>query len=189
MPQAPQQGEDAPDLSQNAPGLTPVFMWAETNRTAVMWLAWIAMLAALWGLNHLTGWVGHIPLYIEARAEKSGGEAPRWIRTWAAWVRLAPIGRAYEVINLSLRMLGRSQPVHVTPAERANRLIGLVPAAQARVRELTAQHERALFAGGEASLSAARRAAFVILARTIQTRLIQLAQSLDERFSRPNSFR
>lgn len=183
--------EDNPnptDQTQNNLIQAVVDFWA-TYRSVFIWLMWITFLAALWGLDRRTGWVGRIPLYIETRAERNGSEAPRWVRTWAAWVRLAPIGRAYETINLSLRMLGSSQPLYATPAERAKRLVGLVPTAQARVQELTAQHERALYAGGESELSAARTAAFVILLRTIQTRLIQWGQSLEEKFSRPNSFR
>jgi hypothetical protein len=160
-----------------------------TYRSTVIWVAWIALLLALWGLDLRTGWVGRIPLYIEARTERNGAEPPRWVRTWAAWIRLSPIGRAYETINLSLRILSSPQPIYATPAERAKRLVSLVPAAQVRVQELTAQHERAVYAGAGSELSSARKAAFFILLHTIQTRLIQLGRSLDERFSRPNSFR
>jgi transglutaminase-like putative cysteine protease len=176
------------DQTQNNVILSIVAFLA-THRSAIIWIMWIAFLLALWGLDRRTGWVGRIPLYIEARAERNGAEPPRWVRTWAAWIRLSLIGRAYETINLSLRILSNPQPMHATPVERANRLVSLVPAAQARVKELTAQHERAVYAGGVSQLSTARKAAFFILLRTIQTRLIQLTQSFDERFSRPNSFR
>ena len=168
---------------------TPVIPWTMRYRSTIVWVSWIAILLALWGLNRQTGWVGRIPLYLEQRAQRSGNEPPRWIRTWARWTRLTSVERAYESINLSLRTLGDPQPIHVTPAERANRLVGLVPAAQAWVQELTAQHERVLFAGAESRGSVARKAAFFILLTTIQARLIQLEDSFEERFSRPNSFR
>ncbi|MEW5940632.1 MAG: hypothetical protein AB1750_13260, partial [Chloroflexota bacterium] len=169
--------------------LTPVIPWTVTYRSAVVWASWIAILLSLWGLDRLTGWVGRIPLYLESRLEQSGRAAPRWIRIWAAWTRLSPIGRAYETINLSLRMLGAPQPVYVTPAERARRLTNLVPAAHARVQALSEAHERALYAGAESSPSKGRLSAFIILLSAIRTRLIQLGKSFEERFSRPDSFR
>jgi transglutaminase-like putative cysteine protease len=180
---------DPRDRERDLADITPTIPWTTTYRSFIVWLSWTAILLALWGLNRLTGWVGRIPIYLESRLERSGRAAPGWIRAWAAWARLSPIGRAYETINLSLRMLGEPQPFYVTPAERARRLTSLVPAAQDRVRELTEAHERAAYALAASPVAKSRRAAAVILFTTIRARLIQLGSSLEERFSRPDSFR
>jgi len=186
LPVRPDTGE--PVTPQTTP-TKPAIPWTVTYRLPIVWVSWIALLLALWGLNRQTGWVGRIPVYLETRALRAGNEPPRWIRLWAGWTRLAPVARAYESINLSLRVMGESQPAHVTPAERAKRLTSLVPAAQAWVKELIEEHERVLYAGGESRVSVARKSALFILLTTIWARLIQLGASFEERFSRPNSFR
>jgi hypothetical protein len=85
-------------------------------------------------------------------------------------------------------MLGDPQPVHATPEERAGRLSLLMPGMQPRVRALTEQHELALYAGVGSKVSTARGHAVLILFASIWTRLLQLGRSIEERFSRPNSF-
>jgi hypothetical protein len=187
-PAAPLDERPSRDQERDEANITPVVPWTVTYRSTIVWVSWLAILLSLTGLDRLTGWVGRIPLFIEATAERSGRRAPRWIGVWAAWVRLSPIGRAYETINLSLRILEQPQPAYVTPAERARRLTSLVPDAQARVQGLSEAHERALFAGEETNVSKARLAAAVILLTTIRARLIQLGNSFEQRFFRPDSF-
>ncbi len=180
---------DPADRSKDEEGLTPLVPWFETNRNAVLWILFALFIAGLWMLDQRTGWFGRIPLALEERAERRGTSLPRWIRIWAAWTRLSPAARSFEMVNLSLRLLGDPQPMHATPDERAERLIRLIPGNQARVRALTGLHTLALYAGTEANASTARRHAIVILFASLWTRLLQLGRYLEERFSRPDSFR
>ena len=180
---------DPADRAKDEEGLAPVAAWYETNRIPVLWTVFALLILTLWLLDRRTGWVGRIPLALEERAERRGTQAPRWIRTWAAWTRLSPIARSFETINLSLRLLGDPQPIHATAGERGERLERLVPRARSRVQALTEQHALALYAGIESRDSSARWNAFIILIVAIGTRLLQLGRSLEERFSRPNSFR
>ena len=177
------------DRAKDEEGLAPVLPWFIANRAPILWILLALTLLILWTLDRRTGWVGRIPIALEERAERRGTQAPRWIRIWAAWTRLSPIARSFETVNLSLRLLGDPQPIHATPGERAGRLITLIPGAQARVQALTGQHELALYAGVESKTFTARRHGLMILFAAIGTRLLQLGRSVEERFSRPNSFR
>ncbi|MBV6396548.1 MAG: hypothetical protein HFACDABA_02146 [Anaerolineales bacterium] len=182
--------EDEPaDRSKDEEGLTPLTPWYVTRRVPVLWTLLALLVAALWLLERRTGWMGRIPLAIEARAERNGTQAPRWIRTWAAWARLSPVARSFEAVNLSLWLLGDAQPIHATPGERAARLNRLLPGMQARVQALTEQHALALYAGIPSNISGARWSAGLILLTAIWTRLLQWRRIFEERFSRPNSFR
>ena len=172
---------EAPPTNLPSTPTTPVTPWTIQYRALLIGIISALLLLLLWELNRRIGWVGRIPIYIEARLEHGGNVPPRWLQIWAAWIRLPPIGRAYETINLSLRMLGHPQPFHATPAERSQQLIQVLPAAQARVEELTAQHEHALYAGTASDVAQARQAALMILLTTIWTRLIQLGQSFKKR--------
>ena len=180
---------DPADRSKDEEGLNLLSPWYMLNRAPILWILFALLIAVLWLLDHRTGWLGRIPIALEERAERRGTQAPRWIRMWAAWTRLSPISRSFETVNLSLWLLGDPQPIHATPGERAGRLSLLVPGAQVRVDALTRQHELALYAGVEARASAARREASFILIAVIWARLLQLGRSLEDRFSRPNSFR
>lgn len=184
----PNVESEPPERIREPENAYPKTPWYVTYRSLINWLAATLIPILLWLLDKRTGWFGRIPQYLEARALRAGNEPPRWIRIWAGWTRLTPIERAFESINASLRALGHPQPIHVTPGERARRLIGLLPAAQLQVQALTEQHERALYARAETNPSIARRAALVILFSAIRARLIQWGQSVEERIARPNSF-
>lgn len=168
---------------------SPGLPWIVTNRALALTFFLALLTLMLWLLDRTTGWISRVPIALEERAERRGSQVPRWIRTWAAWTRLSPIARSFETVNLSLWLLGNPQPVSATPEERARRLSTLIPGAQERVRALTEQHELALYAGVESNVSMARRRGTIILVAAIWARLLQLGHDLEERFTRPNSFR
>lgn len=145
----------------------------------------LTLAIVLWILDRRTGWVGRVPVYLEARVERSGGRAPRWIRTWAAWTRLTPVERAFQAVNLSLRWLGEAAPAHATPRERAERLIRRMPRAQAEVQKLTAQHEAALFGRGAVSLPAARLSALKVLLYAFRVIIAEIFSGIRDRIAPP----
>lgn len=108
---------------------------------------------------------------LKAAFEQSGWETPAWLETWSAWASLTSIERYFQSINISLRWMGKPQPIHATAAERAKILEKLLPAAAPSIAALLQQLEAELFRphGGDAAL--ARRAAWRILLQTVWARL------------------
>jgi len=70
---------------------------------------------------------------------------PLWLQDWLRWAEQTPAERSFEAINLCLRLLGKPQPIHATPGERAALLSDLLPEAAAAIDQLTQQHVAALF--------------------------------------------
>jgi transglutaminase-like putative cysteine protease len=95
--------------------------------------------------------------------ERNGWETPRWLNRWVRWTSLTSIERSFQSINSGLRWMGKPQPVHSTPAERAQTLIELIPSAAPAIESLLHEYQSALFSrrGGDSSLT--RRAAWIIL--------------------------
>jgi transglutaminase-like putative cysteine protease len=87
---------------------------------------------------------------------------PRWLQDWLRWTEQTPAERAFETINLCLRLLGNPQPVHATPIERAAALSTLLPDAAAAIEQLTEEHIRALFSPAAPAPNNAWRAALSI---------------------------
>jgi transglutaminase-like putative cysteine protease len=112
-----------------------------------------------------------VPVFIRAQIEKSGGEAPRWVVRWEFWSRLSLIEKAFESINVGLRALGTPAPVHATPAERADRLIELLPEIAPQVKLLLDEHQTSLYTPRTANTERARRAAHQIRMRILAARL------------------
>lgn len=99
--------------------------------------------------------------------ERGGREAPAWLH----WGALSPIERAFQSVNLSLRWMGRPQAVHNTPAERAALLKRLVPNAADNIEVVLNELQAELFSPRGGNTPAARRAAWVILFKTVYARL------------------
>lgn len=112
-----------------------------------------------------------VPAFIRTQIERSGGEAPGWIVRWEHWGKLTPIEKAFESINFGLRQLGSPAPIHATPAERADALIGLLPEISLLVKSLLDEHQTSLYTLGQANRDRARRSALQIRAQILSARL------------------
>lgn len=99
--------------------------------------------------------------------ENNGWNTPAWLNSWIRWAELTPIERSFQSINTGLSWMGKPQPLHVTPAERAGILMELIPDTAPSINILLREHQSALFTphGGDASLT--RRAAWKILYQII----------------------
>jgi transglutaminase-like putative cysteine protease len=111
---------------------------------------------------------------LKTMIEKNGWNVPAWLNNWLLWNSIPPIERYFHGINISLRWMGKPQPIHITAAERAAILRELVPASASSIETLLHEHQSHLFSlhGGNESL--ARRAAWSIIYQTIYTRLKNL---------------
>jgi hypothetical protein len=103
--------------------------------------------------------------------ERYGWKAPQWISIWAIWAEMSPIERSYQQINRSLRKLGQPQPMEATPADRARRLIKILPRAEKAILVLAQEHQNALYTQSQASLSRARQASWKIVLETLRARI------------------
>ena len=104
-------------------------------------------------------------------AEQKGWGIPAWLNRWVRWASLTPIEKSFQSINNALGWMGKPQPVHATPAERAEILMGLLPSAATAIEILLREHQAALFSprAGDASLS--RRAAGTVLYSTLTAQI------------------
>jgi transglutaminase-like putative cysteine protease len=112
-----------------------------------------------------------LPIFLRAQIERSGAEAPGWIVRWEHWGRLSPIEKSFESINFGLRQLQSPAPIHATPAERADKLIEMLPEVSAEVKLLVDEHQTSLYTTRPANGDQARRAAYQIRMQIISARL------------------
>lgn len=108
---------------------------------------------------------------LTSMVERSGWESPAWLNIWTGWSMLTPIERYFHSINVSLRWLGKPQAVHITAAERAAILQGLLPSAAAAIESLLHEHQSALFSPNGGNVKIARRAAWSIIYRALRRRI------------------
>jgi len=110
-------------------------------------------------------------LILRAFVERNGGEAPRWLVQWTDWTVLTPIEKYFNNINRALKWMGKPQPVHATPSERAETLKRLVPSASTSIDSLLDEHQSALFSSHGGNLPIARRAAWMVISQSLIKRL------------------
>ena len=106
-------------------------------------------------------------LILKNFVEHNGWETPGWLNRWVRWTSLTPFERSFQSINTSLHRLKKPQPVHATPAQRAEILIGLLPAAAPEIEILLREHQSALFSPRTGDAALAARAARTVLYQTL----------------------
>lgn len=108
---------------------------------------------------------------LKTAIERNGWNVPVWLTNWLSWSTAPPIERHFQSINLSLRWMGKPQPVHVTAAERAALLQTLLPSAAESIGILLHEHQSSLFSprGGDEVLT--RRASRRIINQTLANRI------------------
>jgi transglutaminase-like putative cysteine protease len=149
----------------------------ETPLARGLWISfWILLAAVLVLFNARYDWAQKIPVLITESYARSGAQPPAWVDRWARWNNISPIERSFQAVNLSLRWLGRPQPMHVTPVERALTLKKLLPAASGPVEVLLAEHQSALYSPRPGNPARARQASLEILLKTLQARLHKLVE-------------
>jgi transglutaminase-like putative cysteine protease len=135
-------------------------------------IAWISISLLLVGLMVLAfrrhRLLNRVPLVLSTNLERLGLSTPAWLGTWIIWNQMTSVERSFASINLSLRWLGKPQPVYATAAERAAELIKSLPAARVYIETVSSEHQSALFARRSADLSRARHAGMMILLHTLR---------------------
>ncbi len=146
--------------------------FAQTTLGRFVWMISLILLAAgLYFLNLRTGWLGRLPDFLVDSYSRTITPAPAWIRRWAGWNKMSSIERSFQAVNLSLQWLGKPQPKHFTPIERARNLEILLPSASVAIDSLLAEHQSSLFTRRPGDPVRARQAAFNLLTKTVRARL------------------
>jgi transglutaminase-like putative cysteine protease len=122
-----------------------------------------------------------LPLYLSRALEGIDVPTPVWMENWSRWNQLSPVEQSFTSINLSLRWLGKPQPMDATPAERAATLKKLLPSASAHVEALRSELESALFTPRPANSSRARRASLLIVFHTFRALVLNFLGAIEGR--------
>lgn len=126
------------------------------------------------------------PVIIEGVFNRFGIRPPEFIRRWARQASLPSLTRSYLEINNALTRLGQAPAYADTPAERADSLETILPAARSHSRQLIGEYQRATFSPLPADDSSAREAADEIRGLSYRERLRQVTGSLLRRIQAPS---
>ncbi len=126
---------------------------ANTRRFRVSRTGWWVIISVvvaaigygIWRYNKKSPLAQRIPLFVRRQYQQRGLAVPPWVERWVRWSESSSVERSFHAINQSLAWLGKPQPPHVTPVERAQLLKALVPLLAEDVDLLTQEHEQTLF--------------------------------------------
>ncbi len=134
--------------------------------------------------NQRFGLVERLPSWISNSYTRSGSPIPRWVRRWERWTHLGSIERSFHSVNYSLTSLGKPQPMHITPLERAAVLREMLPDAGPLIDTLLHEHQASLYTSTPGNPVLARRAAWKLVGRALRARLLEAWDRFDRRFDR-----
>ncbi|HNO94199.1 MAG TPA: transglutaminaseTgpA domain-containing protein [Anaerolineales bacterium] len=165
--------EFTPDQEPNVPdgGSASARSWLDWLASLLPWLGGVFFILLGIVLKRRFAPQVTVASVMKRAIDRSGWNAPRWLRRWLAFATQPAIQRHFHNINISLRLLKRPQPVHVTAAERAQTLKGLLPSASASIDSLLNELQAELFTPNGGNEAIARRAAWDILSKTVQSKL------------------
>ncbi len=148
-------------------------------RSIVVWVIILLVVLftgyGIWFLNHKRAIGRRIPQFVRAFYQHYGLSIPPWLEKWERWSNAALVERSFQTINQSLAWLGKPQPPHATPAERAELLKTILPTLAQEIDSLKKEHEDTLFSPTPGDPAKAMHAAWVIrsgTARAILRRFI-----------------
>jgi transglutaminase-like putative cysteine protease len=166
-PLSAQQPAPVPDESQNPDELPVKPKPEETdNQTGqssqrslwqrglltLLWSAAIFLVAFAFHLmNQRYGLATRAAEYVLSATERRGERGLVWVRNVALYVLANPFERAFHPVNVSLRWMGESPAVHLTPAERAKALKAIMPEAEEEIETLLREYQSAQYSprGGD----------------------------------------
>lgn len=155
----------------------------ENAETPPPWLkqnliGWFSISAGVIGMGFIAFFIKRkyapntrIALILKTAFEKWHWIIPHWLGKFLTWASLPSIEKNFHTINISLKWMGASQPLHATAMERAKALQNVLPSANDSIEILLKEYQSALFSPRNGDENIARRAAWNILLQTIYTRL------------------
>lgn len=86
-----------------------------------------------------------LPEVLENGIRAMGFKPPSIVVQWNLSTKLSPLEKSYQRINTALRILRCPPPIHYTPAERATKLLKVLPEATAEINQLLAHYQQVLY--------------------------------------------
>ena len=99
-----------------------------------------------------------LPVMLETSIRKRKLTVPGWIERWSQRARLSPFEKAFGIMDHAHWVLGKRAQAALTPAERVDSLIELLPEALKPARVLLTEYHQAEFSPHPANLATARSA-------------------------------
>ena len=158
----------SPNLEEEA---VPIVTWQSALLPVLTWLGVAAFILLGLFLKKRFAPQATATSILKRAIERAGWTPPHWFQKWLTFINRPAIERHFHSVNLSLRLMKRPQPAHVTAGERAWILKHILPSAADSIETLLGEHEAELFTphGGNAALTG--KAALNILYKTLQRRL------------------
>jgi transglutaminase-like putative cysteine protease len=97
-----------------------------------------------------------VPETMVKALNKLGIPPPRFLTNWIFYLKLPPPSRSYMEINHAIERLGKQPEVNITPAERADLLVSLLPAAEAPASLLLKEYQASVYSTHHANAALAR---------------------------------
>lgn len=150
------------------------------RRSVLFWISlallFMLTLGALgWRLEQRQPLAQRMPRAVRAFYNYYHFKNPLWLERWLRWSEASPAEHAFHSVNQSLRWLGKPQPAHATPIERALLLKTLLPEAAGEIDILSTTLEKNLFTPVPSNTSGAYRASwdlrFLTVRKIIRARL------------------
>lgn len=178
-----QGAEPTPQASQNPTNL-PSQNGGIPYQSILVWVIIFSMLAVagygIWRFNRRKAIAQRIPHFLHRFYRQRGLDIPAWLENWERWSNLTPVERSFQAINQSLTWLGKPQPSHATPAERAELLKSLLPMTAQEIETLKLEHENTLFSQRPGDPLKATQAAWIIRLQTLRAILRRIVGAKDE---------
>ena len=96
-----------------------------------------------------------LPVLIENGMRKRKMSIPGWIQRWSWRARLSPFQRVFRILDHAHWILGKKITSSLTPSERVNSLIDLLPEATNPAQSLLLQYQQAEYSEHPADIQQA----------------------------------
>ncbi len=157
-----EEGIDSPSSQTTAP-LPPLSL--------ILMLILLIFVAASIYISQRYSLPTRLPTFVRSTIERPGFEAPRWVLNWERWVKLTSIEKSFESVNFALRQLKSPLPIHATPIERADKLVGLLPGISLNAKVLLDEHQTSLYTSRIADAKRAKHAARAVRYQALLARI------------------
>jgi len=175
--------ERGPRIDESGVTEAPPFAATALGR-ATFFALWVLAIGALLFVERRFRLTDLVPVYISKAYTRNGATPPDWVDRWVRWNSLTSIERSFHAVNVSLRWMGKPQPMYVTPSERATLLKEILPSAHLSIDILLEEHQAALFSRRPGNMTRARRSALSLLGTALRARVADFWDGIRSRIER-----
>lgn len=126
--------------------------------------------------------INFIPIQLERGLKRAGIKPPKFVQRWSYQASLSPLTKSYMEINKALRRLGVPPGLNETPAERATKLVSLLPGSDGQVKSLIKEYQYSIYSKRPPNLAIAREAGIVVRKLSYQALVNNFTGKVNEVF-------